>query len=84
MRYRLSVHARRELDERDIPEALVQQVLDCQEQIVDSGDRNVYQSRIDFSGKVYLLRIVVVDTMDPKLVVTVYRTARISKYWSAP
>lgn len=83
MNIRLSNHAREEMERREIPPALLDSVLGNPEQIVPgyAGTR-VYQSRLDFGGgRVYLLRAVVDDTVDPALVVTVYRTSKISKYW---
>jgi len=35
-------------------------------------------------GTISLLRAIVDDTVDPAIVVTVYRTSKIAKYWSAP
>lgn len=32
-------------------------------------------------GKVFLVRAIVDDAVSPAVVVTVYRTAKISKYW---
>jgi len=37
---------------------------------------------MDFGkGKIFLLRVVVVDSVEPAVVVTVYRTSKINKYW---
>ena len=85
MDIRLSGHALEEMERRSIPPALLDSVLKEPEQIVPghAGTR-VYQSRLDFGGgRVYLLRAVVDDTVDPAVVVTVYRTSKISKYWRA-
>jgi hypothetical protein len=35
-------------------------------------------------GKDYLLRAMVNEATDPPVVVTVYRTSKIDKYWSKP
>ena len=46
------------------------------------GQTKAYQSRIEFGeGKVYLVRAIVDDTVDPPMVITVYRTSKIGKYW---
>jgi hypothetical protein len=82
---RLSNHAREEVERRAIPPALLDSVLRDPEQIVpgNAGTR-VYQSRLDFGGgRVFLLRAIVDDTVDPAVVVTVYRTSKIAKYWRA-
>lgn len=82
MEFRITDHARKELSRRQIPESALQEVLDNPEQIVpeDSG-RKAYQSRLDFGGKMYLVRAIMEDDIKPAAVVTVYRTSKIAKYW---
>jgi hypothetical protein len=41
-----------------------------------------YQSRVTLAEKPYLLRVMVDETKQPAVVVTVYRTSKIDKYWS--
>jgi len=44
--------------------------------------RKVYQSKFDFGGgRMFLLRAIVDDRADPAVVITVYRTSKIDKYW---
>jgi hypothetical protein len=83
MNYELSQHAREEAARRQIPLALVDNVMQNPQQIVpEYGGKRAYQSQLDFGkGKIYLLRAIVDDTFDPALVVTVYRTSKIAKYW---
>jgi len=46
------------------------------------GEKKAYQSQVDFGqGKVFLLRAIVNDSVDPAVVITAYRTSKISKYW---
>lgn len=68
---------------RDIPVQNVESILNNPEQIVlDASGKKVYQSKVDFKpGKAYLVRVVVSEDGDVPLVVTVYRTSRIEKYW---
>jgi hypothetical protein len=40
------------------------------------------QSRVTPPEKPYLLRVMVDETQQPAVVVTVYRTSKIDKYWS--
>jgi hypothetical protein len=40
-----------------------------------------YQSRVEISGRPYLLRILVNETVTPPVVVMVFRTSKIRKYW---
>jgi hypothetical protein len=62
---------------------LLRQVLENPEQIVpEHRGLKAFQSQLDFGdGRIYLLRAIVADELDPAVVVTVYRTSRISKYW---
>ena len=41
-----------------------------------------YQSHVTINNKPYLLRVMVEESKQPPVVVTVYRTSKISKYWS--
>lgn len=83
MNYKLSKHAEEELSRRRIPRDLLDSVLRNPQQIVPEREpKKAYQSQLDFgSGKVFLLRAIVDDTVDPAVVVTVYRTKKINKYW---
>ena len=86
MRFRLSQHMEEELNTRGIPRALLQQVLAAPQQIVPEREgRKAYQSQVVFEGgKLYLLRVIVLDTVEPPLVITAYRTSRIRAYWREP
>jgi hypothetical protein len=83
VRFKFSQHARQELKRRNIPEELVESVLHNPQQIVpQSQGKKVYQSKMALGGgNFFLLRAIVVDEVDPAVVVTVYRTKKISKYW---
>ncbi len=82
--FHFSNHARNEMVAREIPLHLVEDVLQNPQQIVPgSPGYQVYQSKVDFgSGQIFLLRVVVTTNTDPVVVVTVYRTSKIDKYWS--
>ena len=81
MEYRFTAHARQEMARRGIPEFLVHLVLTRPDQVAASGhDRQVFQSLVEMEGKSFLLRVVV-ERDNPPVVVTVYRTSRISRYW---
>ena len=83
MNFRISPHAAQELTERGIDPESLYAVLHNPEQIVPEHDGRVaYQSRMTLaSGKVHLVRAIVDPGEDEALVVTVYRTSRIAKYW---
>ncbi len=71
-----------ELKRRAIPVDLLERVLDNPGQIVqEQGGRKAYQSILEFpEGKIYMLRVIVDESVDPPVVVTAYRTSKISKY----
>lgn len=83
MKYKISRHAEEEIKRRKIPREFVDSVLEKPQQIIDEyGNKKAYQSQIDFGqGKIYLLRVIVNESVDPKVVVTVYRTNKVKKYW---
>lgn len=86
MKYSLSKHAEQELFRRGIPRPLLDSVLGHPQQIVPGyGGKKVYQSQLDFgAGKVLLLRAIVDERIMPPVVVTIYRTSKIAKYWKQP
>jgi len=71
------------MERRQIPEGWLNSLLDAPEQrIPQPGDTEVLQSRFATpSGRIYLLRAVVTTGQEPAVVVTVYRTSKIEKYW---
>jgi hypothetical protein len=82
--YRLTDHAKFEIERRRITEAEIAQVLSEPEQTetVRPG-RAVLQSRVEYGdpSQTYLLRIFVDIDRQPMEVVTAYRTSKIEKYW---
>ena len=83
MNFRVSRHAERELSRRQIPRDFLESVLENPDQrIPQRGGKEIRQSQVEFAnGKIYLLRVVVLAEKDPPVVVTVYRTSKIGKYW---
>jgi hypothetical protein len=86
MTFRYSHHAETELVLRRIPRAMVDAVLEQPQQIVpERPPKKAYQSQVDVGdGRIMLLRAIVDDAVEPAVVVTVYRTSKISKYWRQP
>ena len=82
MNFILTKHALDNLRERKIPFSLVESVLENPEQVVEEKGMSVYQSRVEIDGRTQLLRVVVNDRTNPVIVVTVYQTSRIKRYWS--
>ena len=83
MKFKISQHASEEMQRRAIPLTLLETVLQNPQQVVpEYGGKKAYQSRVDFGeGKIFLLRAIVDDKVEPAIVITVYRTSKISKYW---
>lgn len=78
-----TAHALGEMEARRISKSIAIEVLESPDQKVPTyGGRTCFQSKVRISGKVYLIRVVVDERVDPNLVITVYRTSRISRYWS--
>ncbi len=85
MNYRISRHAEEELIIRSISRSVLDQVLGVPDQIIEcAGGRSVYQSKILMEGRTFLVRVVLAHDVEPNLVVTVYRTTKIEKYWREP
>ena len=83
MQFRLSPHALEEIVRRQLPVKVIHEVVTHPEQKVPEKEgRTAYQSRVDFGGKIFLVRVIVAGTDNPATVVTAYRTAQIAKYWS--
>jgi hypothetical protein len=83
LNFKLSRHVREEMERRSIPLTMLESVLENLQQVLpERGGKKAYQSQLDFGGgKIFLLRAIVDETVDPAMVVTVYRTSKISKYW---
>jgi hypothetical protein len=83
MEFQISQHAELQLQDRQIPRAFLEAVLESPQQIVNEGnDKQIYQSCIEFeNGKVYLVRAIVGFSTAIPTVITVYRTTQIKRYW---
>ena len=54
------------------------------EVVPERGVAKAYQSKCEIRGKMFLLRVIVDDSVAPPVVVTAYRTTKIEKYWGKP
>ena len=82
LRFHFSKHVLEELEKRQIPRMLVETILESPEQRSAVLENiNCYQSRVEISGKQYVLRVLVNETIQPPVVITAYRTSKIRKYW---
>jgi hypothetical protein len=83
MKFMLSRHAEGEMLRRRIPREWVESLLESpQQRVPQPGGKEILQSRVESGdGRMYLLRAVVAIEKEPPVVVTVYRTGKIEKYW---
>ena len=83
MTFRLSRHAEQEMLRRQIPHEWVDEILAAPEQtVIQPGGKQILQSRFATAdGKAYLVRVAVTMAKEPAVVITVYRTSKIGKYW---
>ena len=80
--YRLTEHAREAAEQRGIALEIVDAVMHAPDQVLEvHPKRKIYQSRVEIEGRLYLIRVIV-EQSDPILVITIYRTSKIEKYWS--
>ena len=80
--YVLTEHAELEMSRRQIEPEWVATIMATPEQIVEGfNGRKIFQSRIESGGKTHLVRLVVEEWHSPPVVVTIYRTSKIEKYW---
>ena len=80
--YVLTKHAKQQMSLRQIPERWVKAAMARPQQIVPGlGKKKIYQSEFKQRKTVYLLRVVVDDQGKLPVVITVYRTTNIAKYW---
>ena len=76
---------RQEIGRRRIPLTLLEAVLEKPDQVVPArGAAKACQSKCEMDGRIFLLRVIVDDSVDPAVVVTAYRTTKIEKYWGKP
>ena len=76
-------HAKERLTHRNIDRGLVLRAIEKPDQIIVSGKRRVVHKRYhdDRSRKEYLLRIFLEEHQQMTVVLSVYRTSKINKYW---
>ncbi len=82
--FRISKHAREQMEERGISEDMVNEIMENPDQtIAEDEDKLIYQSIREFNSeqKSYLVRIFINILKIPWLIITVYKTSKIKKYW---
>jgi hypothetical protein len=83
MGFVLSKHCKEQMQLRNISEKIVFKVLDAPDQIIKEDDSiMIYQSIIiSENNENHLFRIFVNVSKQPNLVITVYQTSKIDKYY---
>ena len=81
MSFNISKHARDQMKLRSIDESVVWDILNEPGQIIINDDKTIYQGVVDEAGKQYLIRIFVNHIKIPNMVITVYKTSKITKYY---
>ncbi len=66
---------------RQIQLNVVWQIIQNPQQVIEDGNLAILQSIVEEDGQKYLLRIFVNLRKEPPMVVTVYKTSKIEKYW---
>ena len=79
--YRLSIHTKEQLTRRHIEVFYIEEVLKHPDFVhIDSECVHVYQKLMHEGESKYLLRIFLNICKTPALVITVYKTSKLSKY----
>jgi hypothetical protein len=85
VKFHFSKHLTEEIEKRKLSKGLIERVLRAPEQKTPELDNiTCFQSQLEIGGRRYLLRVMVNETVKPPVVVTAYRTTKITKYWRKP
>ena len=81
MNFQFSKHATQQIEARGIVRETVSMVINTYDKIVtDTTGLTIYQKLIKEQGKDYLYRVFVNKERNPFLIVTAYKTTKITKY----
>ncbi|MBX2905978.1 MAG: DUF4258 domain-containing protein [Taibaiella sp.] len=81
MKIEFSRHALEQMELRDISMEMVRFVLNKPAQVIREDNNVIYQSVVEQDNHKYLVRIFVNDHKKPNVVITAYKTSKISKYY---
>ena len=83
MNYIFSKHAIEQAKIRSIPDRFIKEVVENPSNIVDYDECiKIYQSMIKLE-KPYLLRVFINTCKEPQVIITVYKTSKIEKYYES-
>ena len=82
MNFVFSNHSLEQIRRRGLNKEKIEEILQNPDQIIELKGQRIYQSIVAFvpEGN-YLVRVVVNTEKIPNLIITVYRTSKISKYY---
>jgi hypothetical protein len=84
MEYFFSQHALEQMHFRGISKTLVEEILREPEQRIEEEHLTVFQSiRTDENKETFLIRVFVNEKKTPNVVITVYKTSKIQKYYES-
>lgn len=81
MNFRFSKHSREQMEARKISEEIILNALNNPDQIIKEEYAIVYQKIAHENAGKFLIRIFVNENVVPGLIITVYKTSKISKYY---
>jgi Domain of unknown function (DUF4258) len=82
--YIFSKHAVEKIEERAIPMDVVLAVINNIENLIIEEEMRVHQAIVNFEGEgEYLVRVFVNTIKQPPVVITVYRTSKLEKYYES-
>jgi dsDNA-specific endonuclease/ATPase MutS2 len=80
MSFVFSNHALEQMQLRQISRSIVEKILEKPQQIIKENNILIYQSVVLIEKKNYLIRVFINHNKKPNVVITVYKTSKISKY----
>ncbi|MBZ0279921.1 MAG: DUF4258 domain-containing protein [Anaerolineae bacterium] len=82
MEVQLTDHAKKQLAYRDVSQDQAIAVALSPDQLIEETDvPSIAQSRVIEDGKTYLIRVAFRDELNVRIVITVYKTSKVKKYW---
>ena len=76
-----SKHALEQMQMRGVSIEIARSILAKPQQIICEPGKKIYQSVVNFDTGNYLVRLFVNINKEPNLVITVYKTSKIDKYY---
>jgi len=86
MDFIVSRHAHEQMIRRGINYETVMMVVSCPDQTIADNEtptKIIYQSLINDDNRMFLLRVFVDTDKQPNVIITVYKTTKISKYYES-